>query len=381
MEKRILLFYSFLLIFCCSFSQNIGIGITNPTRAKLEVHSTPGTTSGIFGGESTGMSLRANWPGIGFNEYFNASSKYMANGFAANQYLDPYNGIMGFLMIPNGTANANTLPYIPAIMIGNYGNVGIRAAPLNSASLFVTKAGNFEGSAVFGGTTYNSHFHYSSLEDTYIRGGTTGSYLYINDLPGGKIIIGSGNSLVGINNGIPSYPLEIRQASGRGLLLTETNSWEMRVERYQDAPNSALNLLYNGQYKGFFSAYNGDYMLYSDQRLKTGIENLHPLLDKFTQLQPVAYEMKYNNPGNETTVGFIAQDVKRLFPEMVTITTGTGGAYPVIADLHAINYNGFDVITIKMLQEQQQLIKKMQEINAALAKRIERAEALVYEKK
>ena len=51
------------------FSQNIGIGITNPTRAKLEVSgvSGSGATSAIFGTDGTGISLQRNWPTIGFN--------------------------------------------------------------------------------------------------------------------------------------------------------------------------------------------------------------------------------------------------------------------------------------------------------------------------
>ena len=110
-------------------------------------------------------------------------------------------------------------------------------------------------------------------------------------------------------------------------------------------------------------AINGEHLNYSDRRLKTKIEAMPSLLNKFMQLQPVTYQMKYHNANHEKTIGFIAQDVKQLFPELVCIITDTSRSYQGITDLHGVNYNGFHVLTIKAIQEQQQLIKKMQEQN------------------
>src|SRR5262249_54915568 len=60
----------------------------------------------------------------------------------------------------------------------------------------------------------------------------------------------------------------------------------------------------------------------SDERLKQNIESFAPVLDKLIQLQPVSYEWKADEHpeyhfGPERTSGLIAQDVERLFPEMV----------------------------------------------------------------
>jgi len=189
---------------------------------------------------------------------------------------------------------------------------------------------------------------------------------------------------VGINNGIPSYPLEIRQVNGRGLLLVEPNNsfnnWQISAQKlFPDVP-TWLTLKYNGQLKGYFAWGHGSYTANSDSRLKTAIEDLQPVLQKFIQLNPVDYEMKYNNTNHGKTIGFIAQDVKQLFPELVTVTTDTSRGYPGINDLHGINYNGFTVLTIKALQEQQDLIKKMQQTNKELARRIEAAEKLLQTK-
>ena len=99
------------------------------------------------------------------------------------------------------------------------------------------------------------------------------------------------------------------------------------------------------------------------------------------QLRPVEYEMKYNNPGHERTIGFIAQDVRKFFPELVTVVTDTARGYPGIPDLHTINYNGFGILAIKALQEQQEQIEEMKVLNEELKRRIEAAERIVNNKK
>jgi hypothetical protein len=190
---------------------------------------------------------------------------------------------------------------------------------------------------------------------------------------------------VSINNGVPSYPLEIRQVNGKGLLLVEPNNsynnWEFRVERPSGWTESNLNLIYNGQYKGYFTWGTGIYNVYSDRRLKTVIEMMQTVLNKVMQLEPVEYEMKQHNPNHEKTIGFIAQDVKHLFPELVSITTDTSRGCQGISDLHGLNYDGFTVLAIKAIQEQQELIKKMQQRNQELIRRISAAEAVVAAEK
>jgi hypothetical protein len=136
-------------------------------------------------------------------------------------------------------------------------------------------------------------------------------------------------------------------------------------------------MIYNGQYKGIFNRVTGNYIVFSDRRLKTEIQNMQPLLATFMKLNPVEYEVKYHNANHERTMGFIAQDVKALFPKLVTVSTDTSRGYPGIPDLHSVNYNGFVALTIKAIQEQQQLIQQMQQKNKLLAERISNAEARI----
>lgn len=383
--KKLLIVSStlFLISILClskeSFSQNVGIGTNTPTRAKLEVHGVAGVagignTSAIFGADGFGISLQRNWPTIGFNQYNDGVSRFMAPGYAAIEYLDPSTGAMSIDMLGSGTANAPTGVASRALSIDNSGNVGIRTGTV-SASLYVLKAGNFSGSAVFGGTNYNSHFHYSGTEDTYIRAGKPGANVYINDLPGGNILIGNGASYVGINTSTPICALEIRQAGLTGLLLTEptqnNNHWEQVVGFYNGGPQSSLKMIYNGLLKGFFRPTDGEYIYLSDRRIKTNIRPLPSLLEKIMQLRPVTFELKYKNPDHRVSVGFIAQEVQKLFPEMVTVLSHTVAKEVTIPDFHSLNYHDFKIIAVKGIQEEQAIIQKQQAMLDEINNRLE----------
>lgn len=360
-------------------AQNIGIGTLTPLRAKLEVEGSVGATSAIFGGESSGISLQRNWPGIGFNQYYAFFGKYIANGHAGVQYLDPNNGGIYFDLFPYGTANNPNGTALRTLSLLPSGNVGIRGAYAN-ATLSVARGTGTEGTALFYGTQWSSHFNYSTTENTYIRAGKNNSHVYINDIPGGNIFLGGGSSRVGINTNSPVYTLEIRQVNGKGFILIDPNwgfrGWELRCDPYNSDPNnpqSALTLFYNGRANpimGWFRPDNGSYSSNSDLRLKTNIQQLAPVLNRVLQLNPVSYQM-IGNPGQEVTFGLIAQEAKGLFPEMVDIinknkTPGDGS----LPDQHGINYAGFSIVAIKAIQEQQQLIQLQQQQIKALEKRL-----------
>ena len=84
------------------------------------------------------------------------------------------------------------------------------------------------------------------------------------------------------------------------------------------------------------------------------------------KLQPRVYEMKANNPHREKTFGFIAQEVKPLFPELVFVNENGQSDGKGMGNLHALSYSGFGIIAIKAIQEQQQQIsdlrKEMKEL-------------------
>jgi hypothetical protein len=346
-----------------SNAQNIGIGIPNPTRAKLEVWGAAGTgtTSGLFGGDR-GISLHRNYAALGLNYYVDNANvaRYMGPGHAALwQYIHNDATLLQGLalyMYPLGADNA-VLPAPNRVwnftsnnrfqILSNGGN--------GSALLDVGRGTGGDGAAMFLGTEFHSHFNYSTNEHTYIRGGKSFSNVVINDITGGKVIFGNGNATVGVNTNyyIPPTTLEVRQSTG-GMELSHSyypdKAWEWRV---MTGGNPTFNLYYSEDLKAQFLPATGALVAVSDERLKTNIEPLEPVMDRIMLLQPVTYMMKNAVQGQRRTMGFIAQHVAPLFPLLVSSSMPGGN------NLLGLNYNGFGVLAVKGVQEEQQQMEKI----------------------
>ncbi|HYE54589.1 MAG TPA: tail fiber domain-containing protein [Chitinophagaceae bacterium] len=358
--KTIFILLLFVLINHVAGAQNIGVGTANPTRAKLEVHGVAGNgnTSAVFGSDAAGISFQRNWPTIGFNQYRDNATgygKYMSYGYAAVQYFDPATGSMYFDMLSGGSGDFPVAESKRVLSFNRAGNVTIGHATGNF-TLTVSRGNSVDATAYFFGTTHHSSFDQGTAGNTYIRAGKDNGTVFLNDIPGGRVVL---NGFVGINTATPDYPLEIRQpASGRGFVIVEPtyfSNWEYNI----NSANGNLQLNNNsGVGKGYYKGSDGSYNTYSDGRLKTNVESLPSLMDKFMQLQPVKYEMIHDNPEHKQSIGFIAQDVNKLFPELVSVSTDTAHSTPGITNLHMLSYDGFSILAIKMIQEQQVLIQK-----------------------
>ena len=385
------LFYLFTIIhffFITSLcSQNVGIGTTTPTKGKLEVYGAVGVTSAIFGGDGAGISLQRNYPAIGYNQYYGTEARHMAAGSAFVQYLDMINGdlvFQGYYSHPNPDATAQAQGRL--LTIRQNGDIRISQSNFNaSASLFVSNYAGDYSRVRLRGTTHHSVFYEHPTLHTYINAGKTGSHVYINDVGLGNVVLGGGTSNVGINSNDPANALEIKQVASRGLVLVAPaysfNNWEFFVNHELNETGSDLWVRYNGQYKGNFFHIDGGYYKASDSRFKNHIQPLQTTLSKVLAMRPVDYEMKYNNSAKTKTIGFIAQEVRRIFPELVEITKGKEHGHKGITDLHTMNYDGLVAVAIKAIQEQQQKIKSLQVKNADLRKRLDEAEKTFAELK
>jgi hypothetical protein len=380
MKKVFILYYFVFFISVLSlpneaFSQNVGIGITNPTRAKLEVNGAVDYTTAIFGGESTGIGIIRNNPGIGFNNYYNGGNRYIANGYSGAIWLDAVNGGMYFDINGSGYANSLTTTGVNSMMISNAGNIGIGGvfpnAPLQFPNIGANRkivlwesANNnnqFFGLGIEAGALRYSVAGPADVHRFYSGSGPSSSNLLMSIWGDRTVTIGDdgGGGKLGINLSSPNYTLHVRQAGGTGICLQESvfnTTWHLRAESYAGGTSNYLRLYHQGGFAGEFRM-TGEYVWYSDRRLKKNIKNLPSLLDKVMRLRPVIYEMKKNNPGNNKTIGFIAQEVKPLFPELVF--TNENREADGMEDIHALSYSGFGVIAIKAIQEQQQQLTEM----------------------
>jgi len=89
--------------------------------------------------------------------------------------------------------------------------------------------------------------------------------------------------------------------------------------------------------------YSGELSDLSDRRLKTGIVPLGAgSLSNLLKLQPVSFRMK--GEGKPLEFGFIAQDVEKVFPELVSTARDQQG-------MKSLNYTGLIAPIVKAIQE------------------------------
>jgi hypothetical protein len=294
--KKLLVTASLLVCVVSLFSQNVGIGTNNPSRARLVINGRVGNTTALFGGETTGLSFQSNFPTIGFNEYYNNGHRYIAAGYAAQQFFDPAVGYMAFDIFPTGNKDAT--------------------ASTSKRVLALSKEGD--------------------------------------------VIVGTGTSRLSINKnpdniGLYNAALQIQQSvesNNVGISLTDMNqqvTWKLGSRNLNDG---VLVLGINQWEVGYFNG-AGEYFHSSDRRRKKDIQLLSPVLDKLMGLQPVQYTMSYSKPSGQISIGLIAQELKKVFPALVHVSNDSSA-------LHAINYSGLAVLAVKAIQEQQKIIEALE---------------------
>jgi hypothetical protein len=119
----------------------VGIGITNPTQAKLVVNGNSGRlTNAVFGGDGTGISLQKNWPTIGYNSYrddYN-NQRYLGTGWAYGTSVDQVNGVYFWNKMGYGAADGPVGSSELYVMgLSQDGNLGIGTQPSSYYKLAV----------------------------------------------------------------------------------------------------------------------------------------------------------------------------------------------------------------------------------------------------
>ena len=89
----------------------------------------------------------------------------------------------------------------------------------------------------------------------------------------------------------------------------------------------------------------------SDRRLKKNIELIPSALDKVLKLEGITFEWRDEARGEGTNLGLIAQDVEKVFPELVSTNEDTG--------LKSIQYSNLVAPLIEAVKEQQSQIEEL----------------------
>ena len=95
----------------------------------------------------------------------------------------------------------------------------------------------------------------------------------------------------------------------------------------------------------------GDLSINSDARLKANIISLGATLSKLLKIDGKSYTMK-KDESEKQKIGLLAQDIEKVFPELVSESNG----------IKSVNYQGLVPVLINALKEQDVLIKEQQRI-------------------
>jgi hypothetical protein len=290
---------------------NVGIGTTLPSTNLVVQGSVP---TPFIVNSTSGTGTFTQFESSGTSEgYIGYSSSVSGGGIT-------------FL---NATGTTNNM------VVTNSGNVGIGTA--SPSMLLQLRAGT------------DSNLRFSTAPNIF--GGTTGfGFQSVNDalnaveplvISGSPVVFPSGN--VGIGTTSPGTDLEIDGAGGwlTFLKLKNTgasgNYWTIGA----DSTNSIgiLNQASNGVWiVNGGSAWNAT----SDIRLKKNIKPIGDALEKLTAITGVTFNWRSPSATTAEQVGVIAQDVKKVFPQLVaTNSSGTLG----------VNYSGLVAPLIQAVKE------------------------------
>ncbi len=124
--------------------------------------------------------------------------------------------------------------------------------------------------------------------------------------------------------------------------------------------------------------YTGTWSQSSDRKLKKNIEPMQNALAKLLQLQPSTYnyridEFSFMNLSEAKQIGFVAQDVEEIFPELVSTVSHpkSHGKETDIEKYKAINYIGLIPVLTQAVKEQQQMIVELVDENKSLLSKLE----------
>jgi hypothetical protein len=339
--------------------------------AVLQVDTTGSSNTGVGSNVLSANTSGANNAALGANAMAlnTTGSNNMAIGSAALN-----NSVTG----SNNTAVGNSA-LASNISATSSVAVGYNAANGNSISYFNqggTYVGYQAGFSVQTGSDYNSVFGYNAgynittgSNNIWIGGATSSTSV-------ANLTTGSQNIVIGNNISLPSATasgqLDIANIiygtgnTGTGSIVSSGNIGIGTTTPYSrltvwgpDTASTTVFQVVNSASTTAFAVYDNGNATYagsifqsSDQRLKTNVQSLDASssLSLIDRLNPVTFNWIDSDKGTTPQLGFIAQEVQKIFPDLVSTTSATsltpdgtltlnyvGLIAPIIAALHHID--------------------------------------------
>ena len=226
------------------------------------------------------------------------------------------------------------------------------------------------------GTDFLSHFYYGANEDTYLRGGIATSNMIIND-SGNKIGLGVAPNLRAEEKVDINGRLRIRSSTAG-----TAGVWFNNTTNSTNTGNGAFHGMVSDTETGIFiggawrfSVYNdgdanltGVFTHASDKRLKRNFSQLTNSLSDIYKINGYHYYWKSADRSQDLQTGLIAQEVQKIFPELVH-TDDKG--------FLSVNYIGLIPHLLEAVKELKHENETLKANNNSFESRLEKLEQLV----
>jgi hypothetical protein len=253
-----------------------------------------------------------------------AGTRYLGNGLTSAGFFVGYNGA-AYVYNDSNTAMIFGTNATERLRIDSSGNVGIGTSSPNS-KLQVNGRIFANGSLTSnsGDTDFNAGGSRAFLDwsgslariGTLTGGGAGGDCTFFVNNAERARIDSSGNLLVGTTSAAQTTNGIKLLSTGRVLGTSGSDS-----VFYRTADDAILQFRNNNGGTNTLKSYignTGTLVISSDQRFKKDIVDIDPALEKIIQLRPVKFHWLSQAEADPKTMGFIAQEVEQIIPEMVT---------------------------------------------------------------
>ena len=240
---------------------------------------------------------------------------YSVSGMSFNIY----NSASGSYSVTIGNGNSATRYYSTAIGYRNTSS-GEQAIALGSGVI-----ANSYRSVVIGSYNYydanNSYFNWVNTEPLFVVGNGTSPESKSNALT----VLKSG--MIGIGTEAPTTKLDVNGTVR--IRYVGSGAYSTPLNRTADGTLTTAT---------------------SDVRLKTDIATLDNALNKVLQLRGVSFKWK-DNPDMGSRIGFIAQEMEPVLPELVFTNEADG--------YKGVNYAEVTAVLVEAVKEQQKMIEEL----------------------